>query len=86
MRVKEHNEFIDTEVNFTSDGAEERTREEYVELLLSGGAVADDAIVEDRRLGVTELARSWPTDGRTKPKVRDFSRLWLYRNGGSPDD
>jgi hypothetical protein len=86
-RVKEHNDFMDMEVKFTSDGAEERTRQDYVELLLGSGVAAEGAVVENRRLDVDELVRNWPAvKGGRKSKVRDFSRLWLYRNGGTPDD
>ena len=87
MCVKENNEFMDMEVKFTIDGAEERTRQEYAELLLGSGAAAEGAVVEDQRLDADELMRNWPAvKGSRKPKVRDFSRLWLYRNGGRPDD
>lgn len=87
MRVKEHNDLMDMEVKFTSDGAEERTRQDCVELLLGSGVAAEGAVIEDRRLNVDELVRNCPAvKGGRKSKVRDFSRLWLYRNGGTPDD
>ncbi|KAF1975232.1 hypothetical protein BU23DRAFT_503818, partial [Bimuria novae-zelandiae CBS 107.79] len=87
MRVREHNSFMDMNVRFTSDGAMERVREGYVEMLLGGEEAMDGAIVKDRGNGVSDLARSWPVAARrVTPRVRDCSRLWLYRNGGSPED
>lgn len=90
-RVKEQNKFMDMQVMFSSDGAEHRARDGFVETLLNNGNGASGAIVEDLQAGVIPLSvragdsfasRAEPL----KPKVRDFSRLWSYRNGGSPED
>lgn len=81
MRVMEHNAFMDMEVKYRRDCADDESREGYVEMLSGMGASADDTVVEDVELGMREM------EGRAMAhRVRDYSRLWLYRNGNSPKD
>lgn len=91
-RVREDNSFMDAEVSFTSDGAAEKARDEVFETLLHNGNGGVGAIIEDIYSPVepVSLSRAESTLAaklvRKKPKVKDFSRLWEYRNGGIPDD
>ena len=79
---------MDMSVKFTTDGAEESIKDGYVELLLGGGEALDGAIVQETSGDIIELMQSSPGGEKRvqKPKVKDISRLWLYRNGGSPED
>jgi hypothetical protein len=80
-RVLESNPFMDMEVETRKDTAQGSSME---------GSVSDDdreetlfpilRIVESR----SRQARV-PTDEREVLRVKDFSRLWQYRNGGSPE-
>ncbi|KAF1999458.1 hypothetical protein P154DRAFT_546248 [Amniculicola lignicola CBS 123094] len=69
-RVVEKNGFMDQEVIFSSAGAVERARE--------GSPVEPVSLRRAESVLRAEMERR-------KSKVRDFSRLWEYRNGGKPD-
>ena len=81
MRVMEHNAFMDMEVKYADSNARDDSREGYVEMLPGTGGAVDDAVVEDVELGMREMEGTVIV-----PRVREYSRLWLYRNGGSPKD
>ncbi|KAF2682562.1 hypothetical protein K458DRAFT_306664 [Lentithecium fluviatile CBS 122367] len=93
QHVAENSPFMNMEAVFTSDGEQEGTRKGYWETLRNGGERTNGAVVEDRRDGV-ERVGSWGVqtpvvpskEKEGKPKVKDFSRLWRYRNGRSPKD
>ncbi|KAF2186832.1 hypothetical protein K469DRAFT_662624 [Zopfia rhizophila CBS 207.26] len=93
-RVMEMNTFIDMDVSFSSEGAVDRAREGLVEMLQNGGDGNSEfgAIVEDINSPVEPVSLKRAESVLThkfanrKPKVRDFSRLWEYRNGGSPEN
>lgn len=96
--VKEDNPFMDSDVSLTINGepegerAENDARKIVLRMLLNGGNGTVGPIIEDihdsiepaslKRAQSVLLARK----ANREPKVRDFSRLWQYRNGGSPDD
>lgn len=86
MRVKDTNEFMEMGVILTNDDIEEETRNESVG---KNDHESDRVTSPDDRDGAVlvfgpGLLRQ---DSKvTKPKVKDYSRLWLYRNGGSPQD
>ena len=82
-RCLDTNEFMDMDVDASEFEKQPESRESLVESLMRG------------------VDRSWPlvaeVDHLEQPmsvldpypralKVKDFSRLWLYRNGGSPSD
>ncbi|KAF2270663.1 hypothetical protein CC78DRAFT_611543 [Lojkania enalia] len=91
-RVLEENGFMDRQVDFSSEGAGDRAREGVFETLFNGGQGGNSAIVEDVNSPVEPVslkrAESVLTakQSNRKPKVRAFSRLWEYRNGGSPEN
>jgi hypothetical protein len=88
-RVLEHNDFMDMDVDFTSDGAADKAREGFLATLLNNGNGTNRAVIEDlqdglRPVGVSMAEQIAAKKFRNTRKVRDFSRLWCYRNGGSP--
>lgn len=81
MRVLESNPFMDMEVETKTDSAQER--------IVSGSEEPDEGreetllpipIMENRSTQAYE-----PDDNREALRVKHFSRLWQYRNGGSPE-
>lgn len=89
MRVIEHNEFMDMDVTFTLDDLEE-VQNRYRDTLPNSNRV-NGAVFEDGHEGIASLEGSWSGgllqgSGVQKPTVKEFSRLWRYRNGRSPDE
>ncbi|KAH7060836.1 hypothetical protein B0J12DRAFT_708539 [Macrophomina phaseolina] len=97
-RALDKNEFMETEVDL--EGNDDFDREGLAESLcdlLSGDSDSDSDVFEEKA-SVDDLnspvlpvnpARSSVTSSRhlpKHPKVKDFSRLWQYRNGRSPKD
>jgi hypothetical protein len=88
-RVLENNRFMDADVNLTGEGVMNKARDGVFETLEQGRNGSVEAITEE-----VPVKRSLSTVDSTlaaksalqKPKVRDFSRLWEYRNGGIPDN
>ncbi|KAJ9646628.1 hypothetical protein H2199_002677 [Coniosporium tulheliwenetii] len=80
MRVLENNEFMDAPVRFDPDGVAADERE---------GEIASLQIAEAEVMNINSpvdlVSPDSPTNDEGMPRrVRDFSRLWRYRNGGSP--
>lgn len=90
-RAIEENSFMDCEVSFTSEGAVDKARNDVFETFLNGGRGSIGAIVQDINSPVEPVSLTRAESvlaaklAKRKPKVRDFSRLWEYRNGGSPE-
>ena len=90
QRVLEDNDFMNAEMSFTADGAFDKTREGMFGTILHDGEMG--TIVEDIHSPVEPVSLSradamlLSKRAVTKPRARDFSRLWEYRNGGIPDD
>ena len=82
---------MDSEVIFTSDGASDKARDGIFETMLNGGNGTVSAIVEDMHSPVEPVSLSRAESileaklAQKKPKVRDFSRLWEYRDGNTPE-
>ncbi|KAH7124063.1 hypothetical protein B0J11DRAFT_568956 [Dendryphion nanum] len=92
QRTLESNPFMDGEVDFSSDGAVDKARDGIFETMLNGGNGAVTAIVEDMHSPVEPVSLSRAESileaklAQKKPKVRDFSRLWEYRDGKKPEN
>ncbi|KAF2468135.1 uncharacterized protein BDR25DRAFT_290743 [Lindgomyces ingoldianus] len=74
-RVLENNKFMDQEVNFNGN---DMARETWIRTLINGGNGNGSPRIEDMQSPVDT--------GAPRSRVRDFSRLWMYRNGGTPRD
>ncbi|OCK80530.1 hypothetical protein K432DRAFT_382140 [Lepidopterella palustris CBS 459.81] len=91
-RVLKTNDFMEMEANISNDAILDEPREGILSSLRSSGAGADEdvAIVEDINspISLVTVAKSGSLFASDRvqhpPKVKDLSRLWLYRNGGSP--
>lgn len=82
MRVLENNEFMDAPVRFDPDGVAADARDGEVASLQ-----VPEAEVVNINSPVDVVSPRSPTNGEGMTyRVRDFSRLWRYRNGGSPRD
>ena len=88
-RVLENNSFMDADVNFTGEEVMDKARDGAFETLEQGRNGSVEAITEEvpvkRSLSTVESTLA-AKSALQKPKVRDFSRLWEYRNGGIPDN
>ncbi|KAF2013267.1 hypothetical protein BU24DRAFT_233624 [Aaosphaeria arxii CBS 175.79] len=87
-RVLDQNDFMDSEITVTSEGAEDKAKDGLMDSILNGGKGGIGAIVEDPN-ALSQKVTSRHGDAETfqkKLKVKDYSRLWKYRNGGSPED
>jgi len=94
------NEFMEMEVSFTATGEEHATREGLQESFTSTFGGGDNELAGGGPHGSVAFLRdvnspikrtiSFPDSPVAKdrvgraPRVRDFSRLWLYRNGRTP--
>lgn len=96
-RVLEENEFMDMEVSFLSNGCEVGTEDGVFEKLVKNGNGNNKIITEDGHRHIEETVNERVSLSRAeemlatklankKPRVKDFSRLWCYRNGGSPEN
>jgi len=90
-RVLEENSFMDADVNFTGEGVADKAKDGVFETLEqshngSVEAIAEEAHSPVKRSLSTVESTSAAKSMLQKPQVRDFSRLWEYRNGGIPDD
>ncbi|KAF2146735.1 uncharacterized protein K452DRAFT_282924 [Aplosporella prunicola CBS 121167] len=98
-RALETNEFMETDVSH-SEHDQVPNREGFVASLcdiLDGSSDEEDtAVVRDSDTtvnpvdGLLEFKKKLPKEVAEKlprkPKVKDFSRLWQYRNGGTPEE
>lgn len=90
-RVTEESNFMDSDVSFTSKGAANKAKDAAWETYFNDGNGEMGAIVEDCNSPVEPVSLKRAESvlqaklASKKPKARDFSRLWEYRNGGSPD-
>ena len=86
------NDFMEMEVRFNKhDVEEDGDRESLLSSLV--GTDSDDAVkknsvafVGDVNAAVKPIALPKRGGAARVLKVKDFSRLWLYRNGGEPED
>ncbi|KAF2088066.1 hypothetical protein K490DRAFT_73060 [Saccharata proteae CBS 121410] len=91
-RAMDTNDFMETEVDFAKDSLDsdrEGLAESLCDSLLGEDPLAGVAVVNDVNSPVTPvmIASTKSVESLDRvPKVKDFSRLWLYRNGGSPQD
>lgn len=87
-RVRDHNEWADAEVDMTAAGLRDPTKNtvgvRFGDWAMVEPNCADAQFVDVNSPNTPILPRNWPID--KKPKVSDLSRLWKYRNGGSPMD
>ena len=82
-RVREHNKFIDSTIKpGENEPVDENGKDEWDVLFSS----LDDPTVDDPQSPAGREALRFKTLWNKPVKVRDHSRLWQYRNGGSPKD
>lgn len=92
QRVLQTNDFMEMELNISKGDKHSHARESIWPSLYSGGVEAEEnvAILEDinspiSRVSTTSIDSAFTSNRVQNPhKVKDFSRLWLYRDGGSP--
>lgn len=93
-RCAEKNDFMEMEVDVKLENLSAEGREELTDSLShagSGKRGSKIAYVGDVNSPISPVHRTLSLLGdATHParalKVKDFSRLWQYRNGGSPED
>ena len=89
-RVREDNSFMDMDVIFAGNAVD--APEGFLDRLSQNGQTVVGAEVVDIHSPVEPISRKKTEDvlaaklANRKFKVREFSRLWCYRNGGSPDN
>ena len=84
-KALESNDFMDAEVFFQQAPTPNDPGESLVHSLQSGGN-APEADIIDENMPINVIhGRNKQING-PKLKVKDFSRLWQYRNGRSPSD
>lgn len=81
-RVADNSQFMDMDVRLNRHdvGREDVTGVE------AGGGGSSIAFIGDVNKSVAPMVRLKGNGRGERLKVRDFSRLWQYRNGGTPDD
>jgi hypothetical protein len=90
-RVIEENPFMEADVTFSSEGTLEKVKDGVLETFWNGGNGISGAVVENVNSPVEPVSVKRAesllkaTLANKKAKVRHFSRLWEYRDGGSPD-
>lgn len=93
-RCAETNDFMEMEVDVRLENLCKEGREELADSLShsgSGGRGSKIAYVGDVNSPISPVHRALSLLGDATHtaralKVKDFSRLWQYRNGGSPED
>lgn len=93
-RCLDKNEFMEMEVDVNLEDLSAEGREDLMNSLAQGASAnlqSHIAYVGDINSPISPVHRTLSLlrdDGHpTRPlKIKDFSRLWQYRNGGSPDD
>jgi len=94
MRCLDKNEFMEMEVDVNLENLFGEGREELMTSLAQGASTEVQsriAYVGDVNSPISPVCRTLSLlgDDNRPPralKVKDFSRLWQYRNGGSPND
>jgi len=79
QRALDTSRFMEMNIGFSSDGDQHVEREGPVSSFLCSSGLAEDVD------GLVTDVNS-PIEKSPKKKVKDFSRLWQYRNGASPSD
>lgn len=95
-RCADTNEFMEMEVRFNKHDVEDNDDDERESLLASLVNVDEDAedpekrntvaYVADVNAALKTVALQRSGESARVLRVKDFSRLWLYRNGGEPED
>ena len=93
-RCVDKSEFMEMDVNVKLENLSEEGREELMDSLAQGASANLQrriAYVEDVNSPISPVRRTLSLLGDDNHparslKVKDFSRLLQYRNGGSPDD
>jgi len=93
-RCLDKNDFMEMEVDVNLENLSVEGREELMTSLANGASAniqSHIAYVGDVNSPISPVSRTLSLlgddDHPPRPlKVKDFSRLWQYRNGGSPDD
>jgi hypothetical protein len=92
QRVLKTNDFMEMELNISKGDKHSHAREGIWSSFYSSGVEAEEnvAVLEDinspiSRASTTSTNSAFASNRvQNSPKVKDFSRLWLYRDGGSP--
>jgi len=89
QRVLKSNDFMEMELNICKGDNQSQAREGTWSSFYSSGAGVEEnvATLEDINSPISRaptISVLTSDNAPNPPKVKDFSRLWLYRNGGSP--